>query len=116
MSKLNVDPPAEGMHRWQEKFENDPLKAMHSNLLNNQTFIGKIMKKFKYSSGFNTMGEAAKLTSLATMKQTPNFVDLEKDVLCFWLGSAWKNKPVPQALPKDARVIKIVEGQPLKVK
>ena len=116
MSKLSLDPPAVGMHRWQEKIENDPLKAMPTNLLNNQTFIRRLMRNFKFSSGFNTVGEAAKMTSLATMKQTPTFVDLDKDVLCFWLGSAWQNKPVPQEYPKDARVIKIVEGKPLKVK
>ena len=116
MSKLNVDPPAEGMHRWQEKFENGPLKPTPSNILNNQPFIEELMKNFKYSSGFNTMGEAAKMTRLATMKQTPTFVDLDKDVLCFWLGSAWKNKPIQQDFPKDARIIKIVEGKPLKVR
>ena len=116
MSKLNVDPTAMSKHRYQEKIEKKPKKPTPTNILNNQPFIEELKKNFKYSSGFNTMGEAAKMTRLATMKQTPTFVDLDKDVLCFWLGSAWENKPVHQDFPKDARDIKIVEGKPLKVK
>ena len=62
------------------------------------------------------MGEEVKMTTPVPTKHSPELNGLEKQTMCFWLGSAWQDKPAPAPLPNDAQDTKIVEGQPLKVK
>ena len=112
----NIDPSADGMNGWQEKFDNDPFKAMSSKLWKKQPSSKMFMKLFRYIAGANMMGEEVKMTIPVPTKHTPEFNDLEEQVMCFWLGTPWQNKPAPKPLAKDAQSTKIVQGQPLKVK
>ena len=104
------------MNGWQEKFDNDPMKAMSAKLYKKQPSSKMFMKMFRYIAGANMMGEEVKMTIPVPTKHTPAFNDLEEQVMCFWLGTPWQNKPAPKPLPKDAQSTKIVQGQPLKVK
>ena len=103
------------MNGWQEKYDNDPFKAMSSSGWKKQASSKMFMKLFAYISGANTMGQEVKMTTPVPVKHVPKGYDLEDMVMCFWLGSPWQDKPAPQPLPKHAKTTEIFEGKALKV-
>ena len=103
------------MNGWQEKYENDPLRAMSSSGWKKQASSKMFMKLFKYIAGANSMGEEVEMTTPVPTKHTPIGNDVEEQVMCFWLGSPWQDTSAPQPLAKDAKDTKIVQGKAIKV-
>lgn len=106
------------MNGWQQKYDNDPLKAISSSGWKKQASSRMFMKLFKYISGANSMGKEVDMTTPVPVKHTPTgnvFANMEEQQMCFWLGSQWQDKSAPPALHKDAEDIKVIHGKPLKV-
>jgi len=117
----NVIPSADPMNGWQQKYDNDPLKAMSSSAWKNQASSKMFMKLFKYISGANSMAEEVKMTTPVPTKHTSIKVNVllepqkEEQQMCFWLGTPWQNKKAPQPLGKDAVTTEVVQGKGIKV-
>jgi len=111
----DVVPSADAMNGWQERYNNDPLRAMSSKEWKKQASSKQFMKLFKFISGVNTMGEEIEMTTPVPVMHVPTGDDIEDMKMCFWLGSEWQNKDAPQPLGKDAATTKIREGKGMKV-
>jgi len=111
----SVTPSADVMNGWQEKYDNNPLRAMSSRGWKKQASSKMFMKLFKYISGANSMGVEIDMTTPVPTKHTSTGNDKEEQQMCFWLGSKWQNKPAPAALGKDLETTRVVQGQAIKV-
>lgn len=111
----NIIPSEDVMNGWQEKYGNDPMKAMSSKGWKKQASSKMFMKLFKYISGANSMGQEIDMTTPVPTKHTPTGDDKEDQQMCFWLGNEWQNKPAPEAIGKDAATTKVVQGESIKV-
>lgn len=112
----DVVPSADAMNGWQERYDNDPLRAMSSKDWKKQASSKQFMKLFKFISGVNTMGEEIKMTSPVLVKHIPTGNDIENMKMCFWLGKEWENKDAPKPLGKDVASTEIYQGKGVKVR
>ena len=112
----DVVPSADAMNGWQERYNNDPLRAMSSKDWKKQASSKQFMKLFKFISGVNTKGEEIKMTTPVLNKHIPTGNDIEDMKMCFWLGKEWENKDAPKPLGKDAATTEIYQGKGVKVR
>ena len=110
-----VIPSADPMNGWQEKYDNDPFKAMSSSAWKKQASSKMFMKLFKYISGANSMGQEINMTTPVPTKHIPKGNDVEEQQMCFWLGTPWQNKEAPQPFGKDAATTEVWKGKEFKV-
>jgi hypothetical protein len=103
------------MNGWQEKYDNNPLRAMSNKAWKKQASSKMFMKLFKYISGANSMGQEIDMTTPVPTKHTPKGKDKEDQQMCFWLGKEMQNKQAPEALGKDAATTEVVQGEGIKV-
>ena len=103
------------MNGWQEKYDNNPLRAMSNKAWKKQASSKMFMKLFKYISGANSMGKEIDMTTPVPTKHTPKGEDKEDQQMCFWLGKEMQNKQAPEALGKDAATTEVVQGEGIKV-
>ena len=65
--------------------------------------------------GVNSDAEEIDMTSPVTMKRSRLVLNREKQEMCFWTGSEWENRPLPQPI-KDNVYIEEKEGMEVFVK
>ena len=90
------------MKGWREKFNNDAMAAMRDKKKNRKG-KGMFMKLFRYIIGVNSQNVEIDMTRPVTtirkpVKGSPN---MEEKVMCFWTGTPWANKELPQPMDKS---------------
>jgi len=114
-TQKDVVPSEDAMNGWQERYNNNPMRAMSSKDWKKQASSKMFMKLFKFISGVNTMGEEIEMTTPVPVKHIPTGDDKEDMKMCFWLGKEWEDKDAPEPLSKDAATTKIYQGKGMKV-
>ena len=88
------------MKNWRLKFGNDPLAAIRAMKKLGSPSSKMFKKLFRYIIGVNSQHVEIKMTRPVTtirkpLKGSPN---MEVQVMCFWTGTPWTTKELPQPI------------------
>jgi hypothetical protein len=97
----NVD--EDPYENWRERFDNDGRKAMMQTNREEKRKDkkGMFMKLFKYIIGVNSEATEIDMTTPVTTKRTKMADNKEKHQMCFWTGSEWADKELPEPIKED---------------
>ena len=96
-----VDTANDPMENWREEFGNDPMAAMRAMKKKKKSPSSKMFKKlFRYIIGVNSEQENIEMTRPVTTirKAVKGRSDMELEVMCFWTGTPWENRKVPDPM------------------
>jgi len=99
-----VDPLADPMRNWEEKYDNNPMLAMRSSNYKEGPSSKMFMKLFRYILGVNQEAVEIEMTRPVPTSVIPvenNLVDQE---MCFWLGTPYESKEAPLAIDKKVTI------------
>jgi len=108
-TSLEVDLTQDHMKGWQDKFENGMMamiwKMQNKKNKNVEADASSIMfdKLFKYIIGVNSAAEQIAMTAPVTTYRTQidNNPNMEKQEMCFWTGTPWEDKELPEPINED---------------
>ena len=95
-----VDVANDPMKNWKEKMGDDPLGAMRAMKKSNAPSSKMFKKLFKYIIGVNSEQAEIKMTRPVTTirKEVKGSPNMEMEVMCFWTGTPWANKQLPEPI------------------
>jgi hypothetical protein len=96
MVDVNDDP----LENWREDFGDDPMAAMRARKKLNRPSSKMFKKLFRYIIGVNSEQEEIKMTRPVTTirKKVKGSSNMEMEVMCFWTGTPWENKKLPDPM------------------
>ena len=99
---MTVDVNEDPMKDWRTTFNDDPMAAMRAMKKLNRPSSVMFKKLFRYIIGVNSQQAEVKMTRPVTtirkkVKGTPN---MEVEVMCFWTGTPWAEKTLPEPVDK----------------
>jgi len=102
----DVDTSNDPLNGWQDKYDN-PIDVMSAQA--NQKTPGSLMFQtmFKYIVGANKAGESIEMTRpVLTISHPKNGNEIYDMEMCFWTGTPWINKTVPEPLKEGSVYVK----------
>jgi len=103
-SMYDIDPTQDPMNGWQDKYYNAFL-AMMFGPWKKQPSSKMFMKLFNYISGRGNTGETeVSMTAPVPMIHKPNAEGIEKQTMCFWLGTEYRDKEAPAPTSSDVTI------------
>ena len=99
-TKDTVDISYDPMKNWQNDFDNDPMAAWRAKKKLKMPSSKMFKKLFRYIIGVNSQQANIEMTRpVTTIRQkVKGSQRLEVEVMCFWMGSEWQNKEVPEPI------------------
>ena len=103
-TKSVIDVSDDPLKDWEVVFNNDPMAAMAAKKKMDRPSSTMFKKLFRYIIGVNSEQAEIKMTRPVTtirqkIKGKPG---METAVMCFWTGTPWANRKLPQ--PNDKSV------------
>ena len=88
------------MKNWQKDFNNDPMAAWRAKKKLKMPSSKMFKKLFRYIIGVNSQQANIEMTRpVTTIRQkVKGSSRLEVEVMCFWTGSPWENKELPEPM------------------
>ena len=88
------------MKNWQEDFDNDPMAAWRAKKKLKMPSSKMFKKLFRYIIGVNSQQANIEMTRpVTTIRQKVKGSNrLEVEVMCFWTGSPWEYKELPEPM------------------
>ena len=102
-TKETVDVSEDPMNGWREKFGNDAMAAMRA-MKEMKGQSSKMFKKlFRYIIGLNSQYVEIDMTRPVTTIRKPlkGNANKEEHAMCFWTGTPWAKKELPQPTDKS---------------
>ena len=102
-TKQTVDVTEDPMKGWRERFGNDAMAAMRAKKKMKGKSSGMFMKLFRYIIGVNSQHVEIDMTRPVTTIRKPvkGNANMEVKVMCFWTGTPWAKKELPQPMDKS---------------
>lgn len=105
-TKGEVDPKADPMNDWEKRFDS-PFDAMSSAEFEDTPNNDMFMRLFKYIVGVNKEAVEIEMTRPVTTKKTPRDDNgLELHEMCFWTGTPWVGKELPEPIDEQVYIQK----------
>jgi len=100
-TKETVDITDDPMKNWKSDFDNDPMAAWRAKKKLNRPSMFK--KLFRYIIGVNSQQATIEMTRpVTTIRQKVKGSDrLEVKVMCFWTGTPWADKQLPEPMDQS---------------
>jgi len=97
----DITPDLDPMNGWQEKYDNNPYEAMAERKYKSDDRPSNkmFMRMFRYIQGVNSEYKEIKMTIPVPTTHIPTSDKMEKQQMCFWLGSKYRNEEPPLPVP-----------------
>jgi len=97
----DINPATDPMNNWQEKYQNNPYKAMSERKYksDDRPANSMFMRMFRYIQGVNDQYKEIDMTIPVPTRHMPTTNNMEDQLMCFWLGSKYRDEQPPRPVP-----------------